>query len=475
MPNPPHDEAKPPRPEDTGLRERAERAERERDALRREVERLRRENDRLRRDLETARRAGCRQAAPFSKNRPASQPRRPGRKAGSAYGRRAHRVAPAHVDETHDAPLPSQCPRCTGAVQETRVITQYQEDLPPVRPIVRAFHVHIGECRQCGRRVQGRHPLQTSDALGAAAAQLGPQAIATAAHLHKECGLPLGKITRFYQQHFGLTVTPGGLVQALHRAARAAAPTYAALRETVRHSPMVVPDETGWRVGATLHWLWVAATPTTTVYAIQAGRGFVEAAALLGPDFAGVLVRDGWAPYRQFTQAAHQTCLAHLLRRARELQTDHPRAPLPAAVHTVLQQALQVRDRHAVGTVSAHGLAVARGQLEARLATVLDQASTVPAVRRFAAHLDREWTALFSFLYDPTLDATNWRAEQALRPAVANRKVCGGNRTPLAAETQQILVTLFRTSRQRALDPLRVLTDLLRHRRPCVAAVLVPP
>ena len=71
---------------------------------------------------------------------------------------------------------------------------------------------------------------------------------------------------------------------------------------------MVTPDETGWKVAGRLHWLWVAATPETTVYAIQPGRGYAEAVALLGADYAGVLVRDGWAPYRRFTQAAHQTC-----------------------------------------------------------------------------------------------------------------------------------------------------------------------
>src|SRR5713226_2665982 len=165
---------------------------------------------------------------------------------------------------------------------------------------------------------------------------------------------------------------------------------------------------------------------------------------------------------------------AHLLRRCRELQTDHPRAPLPAQVHTVLQQALQVRDRHAAGTISAHGVAVARGHLMARLTAVLDHPTTVPAVRRFAAHLDREWPALFSFLYDPTIDATNWRAEQALRPAVVNRKVSGGNRTWLGAHTQQVLATLFRTSSQRQLDPLTILVDLLRERVPRIAAALFP-
>ncbi len=70
--------------------------------------------------------------------------------------------------------------------------------------------------------------------------------------------------------------------------------------------------------------------------------------------------------------------------------------------------------------------------------------------------------------------AFNWRAEQALRPAIVNRKVCGGNRTWVAAQTQHILMTVFRTSRQRALDPLRIVGDLLRERVPRIAAALFP-
>jgi transposase len=358
---------------------------------------------------------------------------------------------------------------------ETRVEAQYQEDLPPVQPMVRAFHVHVGECQQCGRRVQGRHRWQTSDALGAAAAQVGPRAVATAAVLHKQYGVPLGKVAAFYQQHFGLRVTPGGLVQALHRAARQATPTDAALIETVRQSPVVVPDETGGRVGAHLQWLWVFATATTTVYAIQPGRGFEQAATILGAEFSGILVRDGWAPYRQFDQALHQTCLNHVLRRGHELQTDHPGAPLPFEVQAVLQQALQLRDRYTTGEVSAHGLAVARGHLQARLATLLDQPSTVPAVRPLVAHLDREWPALFSFLYDPTIDATTWRAAQAIRPAVVNRKVSGGNHTWCGAYTQQVLATVLRTRGQRHHDPLRILSDLLCDPAPRVAPALRVP
>ena len=60
----------------------------------------------------------------------------------------------------------------------TRVASQYQEELPVVRPVVRRFDIEVGHCSQCQRRVQGRHVLQTSDALGAAGVQLGPGVVA---------------------------------------------------------------------------------------------------------------------------------------------------------------------------------------------------------------------------------------------------------------------------------------------------------
>ena len=178
----------------------------------------------------------------------------------------------------------------------------------------------------------------------------------------------------------------------LHRAARVAAPTYAALCEQIRGSP-VVPRRNRLARRSVRHWLWAFATPETTVYRICPGRGFDEAAAVLGADFDGVLVRDGWAPYRRFTAALHQTCLAHLLRRARTLSADHPHSPWAARVQAVLTDALALRGRRAAHALTDHGLAVARGRLLARLGRLLDTAPALPAAQRFAAHLDREFAA----------------------------------------------------------------------------------
>ena len=103
-------------------------------------------------------------------------------------------------------------------------------------------------------------------------------------------------MARLLRERFGLAVTASTVTRALHRVARQAPPTYAALCETIRGSPVVVPDEPSWKVNGHLQWLWAFATPETTVYRIQSGRGFPQAAAVLGANYDGVLVRDGWAP-----------------------------------------------------------------------------------------------------------------------------------------------------------------------------------
>ena len=167
--------------------------------------------------------------------------------------------------------------------------------------------------------------------------------------------------------------------QVRHRAARDTAPTYTALCEQIRNAPVVTPDETGWRVGAVRHWLWVFATPETTVYAICPGRGFDDAVTILGADFDGMLVRDGWAPYQRFDDALQQSCVAHLLRRCQYLRDDHPDSTWAGQVEAVLQAGLALRNRRDDGKLTDHGLASVRGRLLARLGQTHRRA---PAGRR---------------------------------------------------------------------------------------------
>src|SRR5438105_3839681 len=302
-----------------------DRAQQELERLQKQSERLRKEDDclkqeaeRLRRELEAALRASKRQAAPHSRGNPKANPERPGRKPGKSYGRQACRPIPSRVDERIAVPLPEHCPHCGGGVEPESRETQYQEEIVR-RTVVRRFDIAVGRCRQCQRRVQGRHRLQTSDAVGVGSVQLGPEALTLAAILNKQMGLSLGHTQQVLSYGFGLEVSRGGLYRALARMAGRAEPTYDGLVKTARQAPVNGMDETGWKVGGRLQWLHVAVSAQVTVYAILPGRGYEQSLVILGAEYGGFLVHDGWAPYYRFQFAFHQSCLAHLLKRCREM------------------------------------------------------------------------------------------------------------------------------------------------------------
>jgi transposase len=100
----------------------------------------------------------------------------------------------------------------------------------------------------CDELVQGRHELQTLDALGAAACQLGPDLQSALTVANKEVGLSHGKCRRLIEQLFGITISRSTNWRAQQRLAKKLRPSYELISEQVRGSPRVVCDETGWRV-----------------------------------------------------------------------------------------------------------------------------------------------------------------------------------------------------------------------------------
>ncbi|MCC6192353.1 MAG: IS66 family transposase [Anaerolineales bacterium] len=444
--------------------------------LQKENERLRRETERLRRELEAAWRASKRQAAPHSRGNPKANPKRPGRKPGRRYGRQACRPIPKRVDERITVALPERCSHCGGRVERESGEAQYQEEIVR-RTIVRRFDIAVGRCCDCQRRVQGRHPLQTSDAWGVGNVQLGPEALTLAAILNKQMGLSLGHTRQVLSYGFGLEVSRGGLYRALARMAGRAASTYDGLVETARQAPVNGMDETGWKVGGRLQWLHVAVSAQVTVYAIGPGRGYEQSAVILGAEYDGFLIHDGWAPYYRFQFAFHQSCLAHLLKRCREMvQIASPAALVfPRAVEDLLETSLELRDRYQRGEVSERGLNIATGKLEAKLDRMLEARRRNPANRRLARHLEHELLGLFTFLHCPGLDATNNAAERAIRGMVIARKVWGGNRTWKGARTQQILASVLRTCWQQGKDAITRCVRLLRAPRAVTLDIVPDP
>lgn len=99
------------------------------------------------------------------------------------------------------------CPHCHGAVEDLAPLTQYIEEIPPIRPHVTRLVARSAKCPTCGE-VRSTHPLQTSVGQGAAGVQLGPRALALAAMLNKKLGLTMRKTCSVQKQLCGLSITP---------------------------------------------------------------------------------------------------------------------------------------------------------------------------------------------------------------------------------------------------------------------------
>jgi transposase len=236
-------------------------------------------------------------------------------------------------------------------------------------------------------------------------------------------------------------------------------------------------DETGWNVEAQLRWLWVVVSEQVTFCDILPGRGFAEAASILGADYDGWLTHDGWAVYYKFLRAGHQSCISHLVRRCRDMAAvcSPAAARFPLQVKAILEKGLGLRDRYQKQEISHHGLWTATGQLEAELDRLLARPYRDSANRRLAKHLSQERPYLFTFLYCPGLDATNNAAERALRPLVVARKNWGGNRTERGARAQAVLSSILASARQQGKNSLDVLIELLLTKDKTKILALVPP
>jgi hypothetical protein len=385
-----------------------------------------------------------RQAAPFRRKdkskKPPDQHKRPGRPKGHPP---AFRPPPQQIDEDIEMRL-DECPQCGGPIAAVQRCEQYIEDIPPVRPHVTRLTTYVGTCPCCGE-VRSTHPLQVSTACGAAGTQLGARTLALAAWLSKQLGMTTRSVCKLLQELFGLKLTPGGLTQALDRVASKLQPTFDQLIVDLRRQGGVWADETGWWVGGPGWWLWTFTAPDVTVYHVDASRGRDVVLDMLGLDFKGVLTSDCLASYENLPYKMHK-CYAHHLKAIAAAYEDQPSEYL-ADLRALLKAAIYLQAYR--GDLPPPEWAEKRQHLEDRADELLLRTTPPAGAVKVANRLRKRRRWLFTFLDDPSLEATNNRAERALRPAVIARKLSCGNKTLRGKHTWEVLTSLAATCHQR--------------------------
>jgi hypothetical protein len=412
----------------------------------------------------------ARQAAPFrrreSRKVPDESKKRPGRPKGH---RGVHRPVPDHMDDQAEVPL-TGCPTCGGPVTAVEPIEQFIEEIPPIRPHVTHLITYRGVCPRCGA-VHSSHPLQTSMATGAAKTQLGPRAHALAAALNKQLGLTMRKACRVLQLFAGLSLSPGGLAQAVQRTATKVLPAFDRLVTDIRAAGAVFADETSWYVGAPGSWLWTFTTTEATVYHVDQSRGRQVVLEMLGEDFAGILVSDCLSSYENLPYRTHK-CIGHHLKKIAEAR-DRPDTKDPSYLNEWKRLFTMVNAlwKHRV-TLGEAEFFRQRGHLETWLDRLLAEPRAQPGDEAIRNRIGKRRGVVLGCLFDPAAEPTNNRAERSLRdPGVIAPKVSCGNKTEAGKIAWERLVSLAMTCRQRRHD----FVSWLAACRPLDAAIIPIP
>jgi len=147
--------------------------------------------------------------------------------------------------------------------------------------------------------------------------QFGVNVIAQSALSRYDHRLPYRKIADRFEQLHGTRTLRRIQVASRPSAARAGRCEYEQIRREIQDADVVHIDETGIKRDGEQAWIWTFRTSQHTLYAVRESRGSDVPAEVLGEDFAGTVICDGWTAYPAFSSNL-QRCWAHILREAKD-------------------------------------------------------------------------------------------------------------------------------------------------------------
>ncbi len=390
-------------------------------------------------------------------------------KRGAKKGHRGkNRPKPPRVDRTEEH-RSERCPDCGGEVNrcnpESSRRTRTIEDIPQDTQSEVVNHVIEGAyCPTCKKVVEPK----VADALPGS--RLGHRVLALASWLRFGLGLSLSQIREVLNAHLRFKISDGGIVKSGHRIADIFKPWYEEIGRQVKQSGVLNADETGWRVLGKTHWLWCFCSKLAeaTYYMIDQSRGSPALTKFFTDAVSGILVTDFWAAYNAVDCGGRQMCLPHLFREldaTSEKDSSEQWRAFVKKLRRLLRDALRLRSAEGLTDTEYRSR---RKRLDFRLAALIDHvdtsrsSSTNTNVKRIVKRLRSFREHMFTFLDHDHVPADNNHAEREIRPAVIMRKNTHCNQSDRGAETQAVLMTIFRTLKRRGLEPLDEVVKALR-------------
>jgi transposase len=333
-------------------------------------------------------------------------------------------------------------------------------ELPPISVIWTEHRTHQLRCRHCRARTSARLP----DQVGGCA--FGPRLQAAIVTLTARHRVSRRGICELASDLFGVAVSTGAVDAICQRASDALAGPHCQLQDLVLDQGAVHVDETGWRTRGQGRALWTASTPGATFLQIAEHCNREQFNALVGTNYAGIVISDRWNGFEHLDPDRRQVCWSHIQRDFRR------HAEGLAEQKTFGEQGLELSRRvFASWRAFKHEhhdrerLTTEIQPIQTELRGLLEQASPKSRRtrwhRRFANNLLKVWPALWTFVTVEGVEPTNNPAERALRAPVIHRKVSLGTQSTNGERFTERALSAAATCRQQHRSLFTYLSELL--------------
>ena len=387
-----------------------------------------------------------------------------GRKVGGQPGHRGvtrDLVPEDMVDQLVDLD-PSKCVHCSTPLDDApRMDAEIRQvtELPPAKPVVTQFKLYRKRCPKCGGFSRAKLPA------GSPTGGFGPGLQALVALLSSQFCLSRRDVSDLLLSAFGIRMGIASVQACCESVSDAVASTHGKLHESLKASPVVHADETGFgKCDDSSMWLWAAQAPGIEVFRLHPGRGQPQAKDLLGKDFSGIIHRDRWRPYECMKQARSQLCWAHIRRHFQAMvESVEATAIYGRGLMEMSNEMFHHWHLFHDGKIDRNQLALAIEPVQCRMRACLESASqdakVVPKAQGIARDLLRQWKSLWTFVSETGVVPTNNAAEQAVRKAVLWRKGSFGCNSEAGCRYVERMLTLIGTAKLRGIGLLSWMTE----------------
>jgi transposase len=372
---------------------------------------------------------------PYSKkSRDRSLRGRSGRRPGKQPGAESSTLKQSGDPDDTVVRRPAACSCCGTDLGDAVVVgvqkRQVFEAQPPPPPKVIEYQVVAKACSACGAVTEAVAPAGVTGRV-----QYGPLVHAQAALAVCAHYLPVARAARLLATLTGIRVSVGFVAGVRARAAGRLDPFMNRVRVLLREAGVLYADETPARAAGHLHYVHVACTEfLTAMHTGGRSAADIDAGGVL-PDYAGTIVRDGYAGYQHLTDALHAWCGAHGLRDLRAVYELDPDGQIWArsmadlliwanTQATAARAAGQARlsDAQLAEVTAWYRGAVAKGITDNQGRRSRSATDGLRLARRFRDHQDM----ILRFTTDLAVGFTSNQAERDVRPVKVQQRSSGG-------------------------------------------------